>query len=311
MRNAFASELTSIATQNKDVVLLSGDIGNKLFDKYKEAAPKRFFNCGVAEANMISAAAGMAMCGLRPVAYTITPFITSRCYEQIKIDLCYHNVPVVVVGVGAGLSYASLGATHQSCEDIAILRVLPHMTVLCPGDAHEVRAALREALKIDGPVYIRLGKKGEPLVHPAEPEFKVGKGIVVKEGSDVCILSTGNMLPTAVECGEELARQSISTRVVSFHTVKPLDEQLLTEAFARYSMVVTLEEHALAGGLGGSIAEWQSDRIGLKARLLRFGTADEYLHESGNQKHVRQYFGLTRDRIVSRIVESFPGREQK
>jgi transketolase len=304
MRNAFASELTTIAGQNKDVVLLSGDIGNKLFDKFKEAAPKRFFNCGVAEANMISAAAGMAMCGLRPVAYTITPFITSRCYEQIKIDLCYHNVPVVVVGVGAGLSYASLGATHQSCEDIAILRVLPHMTVICPGDAHEVRSALREALKIDGPVYIRLGKKGEPLVHPCQPEFKVGRGIVVKEGSDVCILSTGNMLPTAVECGEELTRRQISTRVVSLHTVKPLDEQLLAEAFSSYSLVVTLEEHSLAGGLGGSIAEWQSDRIGLKARLLRFGTADAYLHESGNQKYVRQHFGLTSDSIVARIAET-------
>lgn len=146
MRNAFAAEVTEIANANENVVLLSGDIGNKLFDRYKEVAPDRFFNCGIAEANMIGTAAGMAMCGLKPIVYTIVPFITTRCLEQIKIDLCYHNAPVVVVGVGGGLSYAGLGATHHSFEDIAILRVLPRMKVVCPGDPVEVRLAVRAAL---------------------------------------------------------------------------------------------------------------------------------------------------------------------
>ena len=139
MRNAFASEITKLATEDERVVMLSGDIGNRLFDDYKKRVPKRFFNCGVAEANMISVGAGMASCGLRPVAYTITPFITTRVMEQIRVDVCYHNVPVVIVGVGGGLSYASLGATHHSCEDIAFLRVLPNMIVICPADAVEVR----------------------------------------------------------------------------------------------------------------------------------------------------------------------------
>src|SRR5262245_1133273 len=133
MRDAFAKEITKLGTEDKRIVVLSGDIGNRLFDGSKAACPDRFFNCGVAEANMVSLAAGLALCGLRPVVYTITSFVTFRCYEQIRVDLCYHNVPVVLVGVGAGLGYASLGATHHSCEDIASLRVLPHMTVVCPG----------------------------------------------------------------------------------------------------------------------------------------------------------------------------------
>src|SRR5436190_12698442 len=162
MRNAFAAEILDRATEDPRVVLLSGDIGNRLFDKYKAKHPGRFFNCGVAEANMISLGAGMAASGLRPVAYTIAPFMTSRAFEQIRVDVCYHHVPVIVAGVGAGLCYASLGATHHSCEDIALMRSLPGMTVLCPADPLEVRLALKAALKLDGPCYLRLGKKGEP-----------------------------------------------------------------------------------------------------------------------------------------------------
>src|SRR5262245_53489292 len=195
MRNAFAKEITAIARQDPRVVLLSGDIGNRLFDDYKANCGARFLNCGVAEANMIGMAAGMAACGLRPVTYTITPFTTTRCLEQIRVDLCYQNLPVVVVGVGAGLSYASLGATHHSCEDIALLRSLPNMTVVCPGDAWEVRAALRKAINHDGPVYLRLGKKGEPLVHDEMPDLELGRGIVLREGCDACLVSTGNLLP--------------------------------------------------------------------------------------------------------------------
>src|SRR6516165_805709 len=207
MRNAFAAEITALAATNQRVVMLSGDIGNRLFDDFKVRCPGRFFNCGVAEANMIGVAAGMAFSGLRPVAYTITPFVTTRCLEQIRVDVCYHHVPVIIVGTGSGLSYASLGATHHSCEDIAFLRALPHMTVLCPGDAVEVKLALRAALAQDEPVYIRLGKKGEPVVHKRAPEFTIGKGIVVRRGQDVCLLSTGNMLALAMRAAEELGER--------------------------------------------------------------------------------------------------------
>jgi transketolase len=245
----------------------------------------------------------MAMCGLRPVAYTITPFITTRCLEQIRVDVCYHHVPVIIVGTGSGLSYASLGATHHSCEDIAFLRALPHMTVVCPGDPVEVKLALRAALAYDDPVYLRLGKKGEPLVHKQPVDFVIGKGIVVRPGKDVCLLSTGNTLALAVRTAEELDSKGVSPQVVSLHTVKPLDEALLTDAFARFQVVTTIEEHSRLGGLGGSIAEWLADRPPQRARLLRIGTADAFLHEAGNQQHARSYFGLTPERIADKTFQ--------
>jgi transketolase C-terminal domain/subunit len=202
--------MTNMASEDKRIVLLSGDIGNRLFDDYKGHAPDRFVNCGIAEANMIGVASGMAMCGLRPIAYTITPFITARCYEQIKVDVCYHNLPVIIVGVGGGLSYAELLSTHHSCDDIALLRILPNMTVICPSDSHEVRAALRAAVAHGGPVYIRLGKKNEPLIHDSQPEFTIGKGIVIREGTDVCMLSTGNLMPLALETAAMFGDDGIS-----------------------------------------------------------------------------------------------------
>ena len=156
MRNAFADEITKLAAVDERVVLLMGDIGNRLFDKFRSAYPGRFYNCGVAEGNMVSMAAGLASCGLRPFCYTIAPFVTYRVMEQIRLDLCYHRQPVVVVGTGAGLSYASLGATHHSLEDMGMLRILPHMKVTCPGDAMELRAILRAALQQDDPVYMRI-----------------------------------------------------------------------------------------------------------------------------------------------------------
>jgi transketolase len=305
MRNAFADELTRLGQADERVVLLSGDIGNKLFDNFKAAAPERFFNCGVAEANLMGVAAGLALSGLRPVAYTITPFITTRCLEQIRVDVCYHEAPVTIVAVGAGLAYASLGPTHHACEDIAFLRALPNMTVVCPGDAFEVRAALRAALQQDGPVYIRMGKKGEPKVHDAVPAgFRLGRGLVLSEGERVCLLSTGNMLPVAVEAGERLSAAGCSARVVSLHTVKPLDEALLADCFARFDVVATLEEHSLIGGLGAAVAEWLADRAPQRARLLRFGTTDGFVKFAGEQDFAREHFGLTAEHVCDRVAEA-------
>jgi transketolase len=302
VRNAFADELTALATEDPRIVLLAGDIGNQLFDAYKRRFPARFVNCGVAEANMIGMAAGMALCGLRPIAYTINAFITARCLEHIRVDLCYHKLPVVLVGVGAGLSYASLGATHHSCEDIAFLRMLPNMSVVCPGDPVEVRLALRAALKHEAPVFLRLGKKGEPVVHQGPPPFAIGRAIVVRPGREVCLLSTGTVLPLAVAAAEALEREGVSAQVVSFHTVKPLDEALLEDVCSRFAVVLTVEEHSVLGGLGGSVAEWMADREPRKARLCRIGTPDAFLHEAGEQDHARRLLGLTPEHIARRAL---------
>ncbi|HEX6713424.1 MAG TPA: transketolase C-terminal domain-containing protein [Thermoleophilaceae bacterium] len=306
MRNAFAEAVTEQAARDERVMLLSGDIGNRLFDQFKAGFPERFINCGVAEANMTGMAAGLALSGMRPVTYTITPFVTTRCLEQIKVDICYHEAPVVIVGTGAGLSYASLGATHHSLDDIALLRVFPGMKVVCPCDTHEVRAAVRAALEQESPVYIRLGKKGEPSVHESPPEFTLGRAITLRSGTDVCILGTGNIVPTALEAADRLESEGVSTRVVSFHTVKPLDEGTLTEAFASFPLVVTVEEHGLAGGFGSAVAEWLVDRRDAgAARLLRIGAADLYLHEAGGQSHARGLYGLVGDQIAARAREAY------
>jgi transketolase len=308
MRNAFAAEITALAQADPRVVLLSGDIGNRLFDTFRDRCPGRFFNCGVAEANMITLAAGMAMNGLRPIAYTITPFITTRCLEQIRVDVCYHNVPVAIVGVGAGLSYASLGPTHHSCEDIAFLRALPNMAVVCPGDPVEVRLALRGSLLRTSGTYIRLAKKGEAVVHKAPPDFAIGKAITLREGNDVCLLSTGNMLPEAAAAADLLAKAGLVAQLVSFHTVKPLDVDCLADAFGRFSLVATIEEHSRLGGFGSAVAEWLADQPRQKASLCRFGTSDEFFHESGEQEHARHHFGLTAPQIAEAIQERMLGR---
>jgi transketolase len=302
VRNAFADEITKIGCEDPRVVLLSGDIGNKLFDGFKAVDARRFFNCGVAEANMMSVAAGMAMSGLRPVVYTITPFTTTRCLEQIRVGACYHRAPVVIVGTGAGLSYAELGPTHHSCEDLALLRLLPEMTVLAPCDAVELRLLLRAALKLDGPVYMRIGKRGEPVIHARPPALEIGRAITVREGSDVCLVSTGNIMPVVLAAADTLAVRGVSARVESFHTVKPLDEERLGELFARYRVVATVEEHGRAGGLGGAIAEWAAARPQARARLVAFGTADFFLHEIGSQDYARRRFGLTAENIAQTVL---------
>ncbi|MEK6236904.1 MAG: hypothetical protein N2C14_19525 [Planctomycetales bacterium] len=310
MRNAFASEITELAGVDDRVTLLSGDIGNRMFDSFKEKFPKRFLNCGVAEANMTGMAAGMAMCGLRPVTYTIAPFATTRCLEQIRVDLCCHKLPVVIAGVGAGLSYASLGPTHHSCEDLAFLRSLPGMTVLCPGDSWEVAGLLRAAMQHDGPVYLRLGKKNEPKIHDAVPDLEIGKGFVLQEGRDVCLLSVGTMLPVAVEAAERLAQRGLSVKLVSLHTVKPLDESLLADAFSKCDLVASIEEHSLLGGLGGAVAEWLADHDQgePRARLLRFGTPDTFAHSAGSLDDLRREFGLDGDQISRRILDALDDR---
>ena len=308
MRNAFARTVTALSDLHPELVLLAGDIGNRLFDRMKEKHPGRFFNCGVAEANMTGVAAGLAASGLRPITYTITPFNTVRCLEQIRLDICYPNLPVIIVGTGSGLSYANLGATHHSMEDIAILRTLPNMHIVCPADPTEARLAVADALRLGRPTYIRLGKKGEPNVHSSDPDFQIGRGIIMREGSTVAILSVGNMLEPALQCAEQLDHQGVSTKVVSLHTVKPLDDALLPSLFAEYELDVVVEEHGLMGGAGSAVLEWGDlQRVDLR-KLLRIGGPDRFLFACGDQEEARETLGLTPQAISQRILDRLKGR---
>jgi transketolase len=302
MRNAFAKEITRLAQADERIVLLSGDIGNRLFDDFKALCPGRFFNCGVAEANMIGLAAGLAMSGFRPVCYTITPFVTYRCIEQIRVDVCYHEAPVTIVGTGSGLSYASLGATHHSCEEMGMLRLLPGMNVLAPADSAEVQSCLQAAIASNQPAYLRIGKKGEPKVHAKPPAFRIGQVIPLREGHDVTFAAAGTILPVALAAADLLTAQGLSVGVVSMPSVKPLDTAFLQRAFDECRVVATVEEHSILGGLGGSVAEWLSDQLSPRARLVRFGTPDEFLHETGEQEEARAHFGLTAEKLAARVT---------
>ena len=303
MRNAFADEVTTLAGSDERVVMLSADIGNRLFDRFRERHAGRFYNCGIAEANMISLAAGLASCGLRPVCYTITPFITARCFEQIRVDVAYHEMPVIIVGTGAGLSYASLGSTHHSLEDITLLRSLPGMNVLAPADAMELRSCLRAALRSDNPTYMRIGKKGEPVVFAEPPEFELGVWRELREGDRVCLLAAGTVVSEALAAADSLAQSGIGAAVYSCASVKPLDEDTLAGVTRDCDIVATIEEHGLIGGFGAAVAEWVVDRPAAPgARIMRFGAADRFIHESVEQEGARSLFGLTAPQIAESIA---------
>lgn len=316
MRNAFAAEIKVRAETDRRITLLSGDIGNRLFDPFKETCGDRFFNCGVAEANMIGVAAGLARNGLRPVAYTIAPFVTTRCLEQIKLDLCYHNLPVVVVGVGAGLSYAGLGPTHHSFEDIAILRPLPGMTIFTPCDAVETRLCLRAALELNGPSYIRLGKKNEPVVHAVEPEARLGRGIVLRDHAapDVSLLCAGTLMPEVLAAADALSARGLGCRAASMFTVKPFDEALVADCLERSRLTVAVEEHSLVGGFGSAVAEWRADHDAGRApfgRLLRVGLEDAFVCRSGNQNNARAECGLDAAGLERRVLAALAPEERQ
>lgn len=298
MRNAFAEEITNLAKKNKKIVLLSGDIGNRLFDKFRTRFPQRFYNCGIAEASMTGIASGIAHLGLSPITYTIATFNTVRCLEQIKLDICYPNLSVVIVGTGAGLSYASLGATHHSLEDIALLRTIPNLKVLCPSDPNEVKKLLRDALKMGGPVYLRLGKKNEPIITSRK---RIGKSDLIIEGKTNLLLSVGNILQTVIEVSKHLKRKKINNSVIDLRYIKPLDNKVLRTIFKKYKKIFIIEEHYISGGAGSAIIEWSRKKQFDSNNIFLFGANNKFVHSSGNQSSAREKVGLGVNNIVNEI----------
>ena len=297
MRNAFADEVTQLAQADSRVVLLSGDIGNRLFDRLRAVRPEQFLNCGIAEQNMMGVAAGMGLSGLRPIVYTITPFTTIRCLEQIKIDVGYHNSPVIIVGTGSGLSYASLGPTHHSLEDFAIFRTIPNLQVLAPWDAKSLRACLHMAMESSGPTYIRIGKKGETDLSGDNAIPAIGNGLCLKSGSQVCILATGTVSSEAASAVKTLAEQGASAQLVLMHTIKPFSESAIVALLNRFDALVTVEEHSKVGGFGESILNLIA-QSGLQKKVEVLGTSDEFMPVVGSQEYARQYFEIDAESIV-------------
>jgi transketolase len=306
MRNAFADEVTQLASTDPRVVLLSGDIGNRLFDKLRSQSPHQFMNCGVAEANMMGVAAGMGLCGLRPIVYTITPFTTTRCLEQIRVDVAYHESPVIIVGTGSGLSYASLGPTHHSLEDFAIFRAIPNLQILAPWDAPSLRVLLRQAMASGRPSYMRIGKKGERDLAPQEQVPVIGQGLRLKQGHDVCLLAVGTVAPEALTAADQLAAQGIQAEVVLAHTVKPAPVALFDELLARHQALVTVEEHSRTGGFGEALLSHVATR-GLACRIEVLGTPDEFLPVIGSQSFARSHFGIDAASVVAAAKRAVSG----
>ena len=303
MRNYFAKRITEWAQKDERIVLLSGDIGNRLFDKFKESCSGRFYNCGVAEANMVGVAAGMAMQGLKPVCYTIAPFLTYRAMEQIRVDLGYHHLPVILVGTGGGLSYASLGGTHHSCEELGMLRLIPGMNVAAPGDARELEMILSHSLESSSPSYIRIGKKGEPQIHTAPVQANPGQPLRLRTGKDVALVACGTILAEVVLAAEQLEKTGISASIFSQPYLKPFADQEWNKIFQEHRLVVSVEEHSRLGGLGAALAEWKADKP-KTSFLVRLGSRDEFLHRTTDQEGARKYFQLDAEGICKSVQNS-------
>src|SRR3954469_25913320 len=255
MRTAFIKTLFELARTNKDVMLLVGDLGFGVVTDFAREYPDQFLNAGVAEQNMTGIAAGLALSGKIVFTYSIANFPTLRPLEQIRNDICYHRANVKVVAVGGGFAYGSLGATHHATEDLAIMRALPEMSVVAPGDPEEAAAATEAVAAHDGPCYLRLGRAGEQKVHARPIHFQLGKAIQVRQGGDLTIISTGGMLQTAVDTGDALSHRGLQVRVLSMHTLKPLDTDAVLSAARETGGIFTLEEHSIIGGLGSAVAE--------------------------------------------------------
>ncbi len=295
-REAYGEELVRLGADNKNVVVLDADLSKstKTHD-FMKTYPDRFFNMGIAEGNLMSTAAGLATVGKIPFASTFAMFATGRAFEQIRNSICYPKLNVKIAATHAGVTVGEDGGSHQSIEDIAIMRALPGMTVFVPADAVETAACLRAAVEIQGPVYIRLGRSGVPIIHGEDFQFTPGEAVTLRQGSDVALVATGIMVSAALEAAEALATVGIQAKVVDVHTIKPLDIFAIVEAARECGAVVTAEEHSIIGGLGSAVAETLAEHQPVP--LQRVGVRDTF-GESGKPAELLEHFGLTSTGIV-------------
>jgi len=309
MRTAFITTLLECAQKNRKIIVLTADLGFSVFEEYIKELPDQYINVGVAEQNMTGVAAGLAMEGFIPFIYSIVPFATMRNFEQIRNDICYQNLNVKIVGVGAGFSYGPYGHTHHGLEDIGILRTLPQMTIIAPGDPTEVRLATRAITNIQGPFYLRIGKAGEPVLYEKDPKFEIGKGIVLSEGNDISIIATSTMVGRAIEIGQELTVKGISCEIISMHTIKPIDIDLVLKSVKKTRRMVSLEEHSVIGGLGSAISEILAES-GLSVVFRRLAVPDHFTKAIGLQEYMREQNGLGKKQII-KIIESLLAQKAK
>jgi len=300
MRNAYLDELYNLAVNDKRILALVADNGAIVYDKYRKDFPGRFLNFGISEANMVSVAAGLASCGKIPFAYTIACFITMRAFEQIRNDVCLQKMNVKLVGIGAGFVYSNLGPTHHATKDIALMRALPNMTVFSPADSLETKKATFAAALIDGPVYLRLATGKTPEIYKKDYEFKVGRGVTLREGTGAAIIATGGILCEALRAADELEKSGISAKVINIHTIKPIDEEIILEACRDTGAVLTVEEHTIFGGLGSAVAEVLAEN-NVPVKFKRLGLRGVFPEGYGTYQEMKEVNGLSKMHVAEAV----------
>ena len=305
MRAVFNRELLEIAKKDPRIHLVLADIGFGEIEPFRDTFPERYYNVGVAEQNMTGVACGIAMEGNIAVTYSIANFPTLRCLEQIRNDVCYHNANVKIVIIGGGVSYGALGMSHHSTEDLAIMRALPNMVIEVPCDNYEAIAATHAMIDYDGPFYYRCGYKGEKDIHAGPIDFKIGKANVVSEGKDITLMFCGPIGSEVVEAAEMLKKDGINCRVVSMHTIKPIDKDMILDSAKNTGGIVTVEEHNLMGGLGSAVAEVLCDENVMPAKFKRLAFPDVNVAKIGGQKWIRDQYGLQANGIAQSVRELF------
>lgn len=301
MRDTFVRVLMDIANKDNNVYLVTGDLGFGVLKPFWERFPNQFINAGIAEQNMTSLAAGLALEGKIVFTYSIGNFPTLRCMEQIRNDCAYHNANVKIVCVGGGFAYGSLGMSHHATEDIAMMRALPDVTVIAPGDLVEAEAAVKAIYRHEGTCYLRLGRGGENRIHVRTLDFKIGKAIKIKDGEEIALLSTGAIFDEALDACEMLNECGVDPALYTFPTVKPVDKDTIYKFIGKYDLVVTIEEHNITSGFGSAVSEVISEVDTGSMKLIRIGLNDTYSSTVGSQKYLRDKYGISSKKIVRKI----------
>lgn len=300
-RDAYGTALAKIIQENKNIVVLDADLSKSTKSaEAKKVAPDRHFNIGIAEANMMGIAAGLATCGNTVFASTFAMFATGRAYDQIRNSICYPNLNVKVCATHSGLTVGEDGASHQTVEDLALMRVIPNMHVFCPCDGVETEHVIRAVAELDGPCYVRLGRPSVEDIFDETYQFEVGKGVTLKEGNDVTLVCTGFETGQALQAAEELEKDNIHARVIHIHTIKPIDQEILVKAAKETGLIITCEEHSIYGGLGSAVSEVVSEQYPCK--VVKVGIQDTF-GESGKPMELIEKYGLSAQHIVTVVKE--------
>ena len=294
MRNTCLNEIYRLAKDSKDIIFIGSDLGAGTLSNMKSDLPDQFIMEGISEQHIIGMSSGLAMEGFIPYVNSIAPFLTRRCYEQILVDLCLHDLPVRLIANGGGVVYAPLGPTHLAVEDMAILRAIPNMTIIAPCDADEMLRLMPKTVDYQHPIYIRLAKGGDKVVSQDDNGFEIGKAIILRDPGDGLFITTGVMTQKAIEAANQLSDEGIECGILHMHTIKPLDEDALSVLIPKVQAVVTVEEHIRTGGLGSAVLEFCSDSLPAHSpKIRRIGIPDRFSDKYGSQEELLEYWGIT------------------